>query len=512
MIKSRLKLLLLVLCSTFGFAHAVVVGFDHKFVFVGDVAANSSVTKKVLLNFPASPQDFVAYCGAPFLLSTDSISFNTSVSIPSALTGQGLYLYIRLAPSVAHQVYREEVKFVYNAVDTNAEFLSLVGSSFPKDSFYNALSWNVLWFGAPGNCSCDTAIQRYEVSRVLAEIQPTVINLQEVVWHKNFKEINAAIGAKYKPNLATFASQALDSIDANWDNNQKVAYYIDTTVFVPLKSYAFAAANLGNTSTTSEYWAFASGRVPFVQPLIERGTTDTTWFFNMHAKANSDLASYNRRENGAVFLADSINAYYKKRKVALIGDFNDFLEGSITVGQPSSYQYLLDTAMIGISLPSAYPGIRSYVFGSGVIDNLCVTDSMYGRYEAGSFIVLRELYDAITDYPYSTSDHYPVMAYFKRANKAGEAPTSIVSEPMTADQRNTWIQSKSGKLYVTTDGNFFGDDYFVISNLQGSIEHTQYLHAGTTSVEISANLHPGLYLLRMRAGISGTQVHKLFVQ
>jgi hypothetical protein len=461
MLKSGITLLLVMLCGLF--SHAQSVTCSQRFVFVGDLHVGATSTRKLTVNYSSSTNDVRLITAAPFLLSLDSISFNSNIILPAAQTGQAKNLFIRLLPSVKDSIYKSEVKFIYNAIDTLPKTISLIGSSFNADSFYKVMSWNMLWFGS-GSCNCDTTIQRIGAEFVINEIHPSLAALQEVTWPNHFRLLASHIGQPYIHRLATYCSQAKDTLDANWDNSQKTAYLIDTSLFNALPDHGFASSNFANTTSVSEYWAFASGRVPQVLPLIDKTFADTTWYFNIHAKALSDLASYQRRQNGAFYLADSLNQYYKQRKTCLVGDYNDFLEGSILSGYSTPYKYLLDNAMTGISMPADYPGVQTYAFGSGIIDNLCINEKMLPRYAPKSYTVLSELSTAIDSYATTVSDHYPILFYVKRAAEPA-MPASINTE--TAFNKYQILQSANG-LEVNCGGTC-QEFMLQVYNMQGAV-------------------------------------------
>jgi hypothetical protein len=162
------------------------------------------------------------------------------------------------------------------------------------------------------------------------------------------------------------------------------------------------------------YYYFSSGRFPYFLTLEDKVSNQPLYVMNIHAKAGTNPSDFSRRTSSAITIRDSILSDYKNKELVLIGDFNDKLEGSITSNTYSSYYYLLTSAMKGISLPSKYPNKTTYVWNASIIDNICATPSLYNNF-TGSFTILDKVVNnTFTNYGNSTSDHYPVVAYFKR--------------------------------------------------------------------------------------------------
>jgi hypothetical protein len=114
-------------------------------------------------------------------------------------------------------------------------------------------------------------------------------------------------------------------------------------------------------------------------------------------------------------MTDSLKVLFPGKKVMVIGDFNDYLEGANATGQTvSPYQYLLNNGFNGISLPSLYPNQATFVGStSHIIDNVVCTPNLKAKYIDSSFFIFTEANKYITDYSNTTSDHYPIMSYYQ---------------------------------------------------------------------------------------------------
>jgi hypothetical protein len=183
----------------------------------------------------------------------------------------------------------------------------------------------------------------------------------------------------------------------------------------------------------------------------------------------------------------------------MIGDYNDFLEGSILSGYSTPYKYMLDNAMIGISMPADYPGIQTYAFGTGIIDNLSVNERMKNRYATKSYTVLSELFTAVDNYATAVSDHYPILFYMKRG---AEEPPVINTAVQENDVRNFTVQQSANALEVSCGGTCGHFDTKVF-NLQGAlvlrVKNTQ-----SSVVNIETSQWPnGIYIIQIANGKQG---------
>ena len=92
-------------------------------------------------------------------------------------------------------------------------------------------------------------------------------------------------------------------------------------------------------------------------------------FFLIHAKANADADSYNRR-NGAIRIKDSLICTMEE-KLMMLGDLNDHLNGSILSGKNSPYiSFINDANYDVVTLPLNTTGNQSTInFNNSVMTN-----------------------------------------------------------------------------------------------------------------------------------------------
>ena len=474
---------------------AVTININKRFYNFGNLSFNTtSVVKKVSVDFPITTQAFTIVTAAPFEISFDSLNFNTNFSLGTNASAVTKNIWVRYKPTVADVVDRQKIYFIYGATDTNSIRVSLYGSSYPVDSFYSVASMNTMWFGKPSGCSCDTALQFANTSSFINELQPDIMGLQEVTENTYLNRIKNLLGSNYDAKLATYCSLALDTSNGNYKNNQKTAYLFNQNKFTFLQTFGLAYSTSNYKSTTSAYHYFSSGRYPMVLKLIEKTGNDTIYFMNIHAKALNDTDSYNRRVGGAHIIADSVNAQYANQKVLLTGDYNDQLDTSITPGFPSPYIYLVNTAMQGISLPSLYVGQTTYVtIANSIIDNFCANTKMINDYANGSYTILNELTSVFTNYTTTTSDHYPVIAYFKKYPKA----TAIADVPNNNFNNQLAITATENYVQLSFLENPTSNYVVRMYNLNGQLLFNQQFTINDSKVEIPCSNISGMYFVNM---------------
>ncbi|QLH44371.1 MAG: hypothetical protein HWD58_01310 [Bacteroidota bacterium] len=116
-------------------------------------------------------------------------------------------------------------------------------------------------------------------------------------------------------------------------------------------------------------------------------------------------------------------------------------------GQTTSpYQYLLNNGFIGVTLPSVYPNQTTFVGSTDhLIDNVCYSQNLDPQFPDSACFIFSEVLDYIPSYAATTSDHLPVMSYFKFSN-----PVEVESEPMAP--ASFVVVSPSNELHVLFPG------------------------------------------------------------
>ncbi len=258
------------------------------------------------------------------------------------------------------------------------------------------------WFGLlpPG---ATPGVKEANTGKVLKYLQADLYGLCEVVDTAKFgKLIRKELGSDYGYVISPYATVS-----------QKLAFVYNRNIF----RKATARPMMGISSTA--FVNFASGRFPWLlnAEVVVNGIRKKMSFILMHAKANADSVSYNRRVLGARELKDSIDQYFAGKPVFILGDFNDHLNSSITPKRPSPYQLFIhdSTTYQAITLPLNSYGFQSTLaYENSVIDQQIITRIMSRWYVPGSARIRTDVTSAVPDYAGgNTSDHYPVSSVFR---------------------------------------------------------------------------------------------------
>jgi len=446
---------------------------------------------------------------APFEVSKDGISFATTLSYSTASAGIPQTTYVRVAPQQSEKVYRKSLRFFYNGHHLNQE-LQLLGTSLPDDKTLRVLNWNMRWFGDPSFCACDTTLAKNNAIQLMKDIQADVYCLQEVVSVYQLAQVCAALGPAYSYAVSPFGSGAPTVNSPNYTGAQKLAFIYNSQKLSNAGTFGLLASTY--PADTTAYACFSSGRFPFVMKAalhLQGGGSDTLVLANIHGKAGSTLSDYNRRLCATQAMTDSLNTLFPGKKVLVLGDFNDYLEGSSVAGQAvSPYQYLLSQGFQGITLPSVFAGQSTYVGSSShMIDHVVTSSALWSAYPDSSCFIFTEAERFLSAYGSTTSDHFPVMSYYRFTFPNGVKDWTGVN----GQRVFSLLNPSDGTLSL--HGNRSQDPVdLTLYDLSGR-------QVGRKRVALSsgeyhgywAGLVPGLYFLQIRQGTL-TQLEKWIIR
>jgi endonuclease/exonuclease/phosphatase family metal-dependent hydrolase len=156
-----------------------------------------------------------------------------------------------------------------------------------------------------------------------------------------------------------------------------------------------------------------AGRPP-LEVSLELGAEELVVIV-LHAKAFDDLESWQRRQRASVALKEYLDSSHPAQKLAVLGDFNDDVDSSISAGQPSPYQnfvadrsrYAFATAALSAS------GQSSTLHHGDMIDHHLVSNELWATFIDGSAEVL-DVEDFIAVEAAAASDHRPVVSRYER--------------------------------------------------------------------------------------------------
>lgn len=311
-------------------------------------------------------------------------------------------------------------------------------------------SWNIEWFGDTANGPSNEPLQLQNAKDVIAGADMDIWGLAEIVSTSQFNSLKSQL-----PGYAGFLAN-----DASVVNG--AAYYSSTEQKVGLLYKSSLATVLdARIILTANDYDFA-GRPPMQVTLrvTLNGRTEDIVVIVVHAKCCADSTSWTRRANAAGALKTYLDANFPTQKVWVVGDFNDDLDTSITVGNPTPYaNFLSDTARYGFATKVLSDGhIASTVSYPETIDHHLESNEAYAQLVPGSVEAFR-VDQYIANYGTSTSDHYPVLS---RYNWDSGAATVTVTSPnggeswiMGSTHNITWTATGMANVRVeyTTDGS-----------------------------------------------------------
>ena len=261
-------------------------------------------------------------------------------------------------------------------------------------------TWNLLHFGAPNQGPRDEVLQLARVRDVIRGTDADVWGVQEVTSATAFASLISHLPG-YAGLLAT-DSTVTDGTEFYTPGELKVGLVFKTSVV----SVTGARIILGEFDH-----AFA-GRPPLeVRVRLSYGGAPLdAVIIVLHAKATSDVASWERRVAAAAGLKAYVDSARADDFVLIPGDWNDDVDESITSGRDTPYRDIVDAAPDWVYPTAALSaaGLTSILGYDDVIDHILASDEVMARYEEGSAMVYR-VDDFIPDYEDTTSDHLPVL-------------------------------------------------------------------------------------------------------
>lgn len=281
------------------------------------------------------------------------------------------------------------------------------GSSEDTTQFKNyykdltVVNWNIEWFGS-SRFAGNLAAQEANAGKILRYLDADLYGICEVVDTARFgRMIRHYMGTEFSYIISPYPK-----ID------QKLAFVYNRHIFRNVRARPFMSQSA--TAAVS----FASGRFPFLlsADMVVNGRKHRVHFILLHAKADADLDSYNRRKEGSAELKDSLDVYFNGQHCIVFGDFNDQLNGSILGHDVSPYKnFLEDGARYkALTLPLNIPGYQSTLsFANSVIDQQLVSGNLRYWYKDQSVSIRTDVRTVVPDYQQrTTSDHYPVTSVY----------------------------------------------------------------------------------------------------
>ncbi|MBK7762141.1 MAG: choice-of-anchor J domain-containing protein [Bacteroidetes bacterium] len=473
------------------------VNINKRFINIGQTeSGTTSEIRSFQFTVNSMSSDFIVEVPTPFEISLDSINFNQQIQYTPSITGLQQTVYVRIHPVEADKVYRKPITFLLDG-NILPQQISLLGTSLPNDKSLRIVTWNMHWFGDASSCNCDVGLAKTNAHTLMQNLDADIYCLQEVVDTTQLVSLCNLLGGNYAYAVSGFSSFALDTGDPSYASGQKLAYIYNKNKIENVGNFGLLLSTyVSDISSPTSYYCFSSGRYPLMMQAklkSNTGQSDTLLIANIHAKANSDITSYERRQCAAERMTDSLNTLYPGKKVLVIGDFNDLLEGSSVSGMSvSPYQYMFNNGFEGITLPSKFPGQTTYPSSTNyLVDNVVGNSNVMNAYADSSCFIVTEVMDFIDDYITTSSDHLPVMSYFKF-----NFPNSIHEEAIRATDFSFTIQNPSSNTLQINLNNLHNKKLVLyVFDITGKTLYSEKLSSTSTSFYKSLAIQQGCYLV-----------------
>ncbi|HEX8299822.1 MAG TPA: endonuclease/exonuclease/phosphatase family protein [Rubricoccaceae bacterium] len=351
-------------------------------------------------------------------------------------------------------------------------------------------AWNVEFYGEPSQGPND-AVQAERVQAVLERSGIDFWALEEVVSTSGFNALLAAIADD------GYAGILGPNVSSDPVFNQRLAFIYRTSVVTPVGAprTVVSSTNFG-------------GRAPLelTANVTLGGVTRQVRFIAIHAKALSDLDSYNKRVAGAAQLKTYVDGLIAQGiPVVVMGDFNDELTTSIAGGRPSPYadfvsdaDYTFATQRLNDQNIATYCSNASCSSGS-TLDHIMIGGGAITGYVAGSGDRYGELLTGITQYTATTSDHLPVLARFSVAAVADEEEAAAGTVALSPAAPSPFRTGTTLRFTLAEASDVSID---VLDLLGRTVAHVGGAYgAGEHRVALDGTgLAAGVYRVRLRAG------------
>jgi len=224
----------------------------------------------------------------------------------------------------------------------------------------------------------------------------------------------------------------------------------------------------------------------------------------LHGKSGSTASDYTRRLAGAQELKDTLDAQFSTANTFIIGDYNDALNQTISVGSgpQSSYQPIVVDSTDAdhyksITLPLAYAGQTTMINFPNVIDNHVISNEVVPFYVLNSAKVRTDVTTVVPDYitAHNTSDHYPVFSQYSLAGIITNVPAITPNELGIRVFPNPYMQ----EINITATKTLSNVQVRLL-NMQGQVVSTQsygIISTGTTVKPSIPVLAGGIYFLQV---------------
>ncbi|PCH67083.1 MAG: hypothetical protein COC06_11840, partial [Bacteroidales bacterium] len=348
--------------------------------------------------------------------------------------------------SITHKAKAAESLVIATSSLASSEIAD--ASTLGRDKTLDIVSWNVEWFGSPEKSKHATSFdqQLTAVSEKIIELDADIYAIQELVsddLNGDFLQplvdkLNVLAGDElYAASMGPRYSHDDEAPSTDYPA-QRVCYIYNKTTVSNLGDFSMFSDLYADTSTSSiegytgdasKFWA--SGRLPYLfeAEVFIDGQKENIKFVNIHAKCCQD--SHSRKLADAKFLLNELNTNYSNDNLVILGDYNDYLEGSMTSGASSPYSSWFETK-----------DYFDHVLTSSTnIDHITISNELYDEYQV---LTNNTSVDNV-----SISDHHPILLRLRLrsdavANKSQEITFAELSDKTYGETFELVASSTSG--------------------------------------------------------------------
>ena len=364
----------------------------------------------------------------------------------------------------------------------------------------DVVSWNLEFFGAPYNSGPpDKDLQEANAKKIMRYFDADIYGLVEIVDTVHLRKLRDSLGTNFEYIIAPYSTDG--PIGTNgWRQSQKLAFLYKKDLFSNINTRGMML----NSPTAVSNWA--NGRLPFLMKadVTINGITKTVHFILIHGKAGSTATDYNRRLAGAQELKDTLDASFSTANVMIIGDYNDALTQTISIGSgpQSSYQPIVADSTDAdhynsITLPLGRAGQTSMINFPNVVDNHAISNEVEAYYVLNSAQIRTDVTTVVPNYvtAHNTSDHYPIFSKYSLAGIITGLPVINPTEFGIRVSPNPFNQTVT--ISATKSLN---NVQIRLINMQGQVISSQsygMMAAGSSFQPLFQNISKGMYFLQV---------------
>ncbi|MGR3808941.1 DUF5689 domain-containing protein [Jiulongibacter sp. NS-SX5] len=322
-----------------------------------------------------------------------------------------------------------------------------------KEYTFDLATWNLEWFGSPGNGPEDDDLQLQNALKTMQRIDADVYILEEITDLTQFSSLVSQLG-DYSGTCSNAVSGGGDPALAQ---RVCIVYKNETVNLSEVKTLLSRTPVIADYPDTFErFWA--SGRYPalFTVDVNIDNVKRRLHILGIHARANrsgdeKDLV-YEMRKKDIEVLKDSLDQYYPNNAIIMAGDYNDDVDETVVSGLSlSTYAPFTSDSQNWKVLTKdlSEKGHKTYIGYDNVIDHITISNELFADViEDGTQIQLP--FVTIDNYPSTTSDHLPVLSRFMLNDvlTASEETDSLVVFPNPTTGQLSILMPENEKVEV----------------------------------------------------------------